>query len=150
MKKILLVSLMLVLVYGCAPKKVVESTYENGNPKVVKYFNKKHGELQLDREIIYYENKARKMEGVYKEEKRDGIWKAWYENGTLWSEGEYKDGKRNGLGIAYHTNGKKYIEGNYRDDLRIGRWTFYDTTGKVVKQVNFDEMPAATGNDSVK
>ena len=150
MKKILFVTLIMALAFGCAPKKVVESTYENGNPKVVKYYNKKKGELQLDKEIIYYENKTRKMEGTFKEEKREGIWKAWYDNGSLWSEGEYKGGKRNGIGIAYHPNGKKYIEGKYLDDIRIGKWTFYDTTGNIIKQVNFDEVPVSAENDTVK
>jgi antitoxin component YwqK of YwqJK toxin-antitoxin module len=149
MKKILLLSFFAVLMFGCSQKRVVESTYENGNPRVEKYYHKSGGELVLDREVIYYENKQKKMEGTYKELQRDGQWKAWYENGTLWSEGEYKNGKRNGLGLAYHENGKKYIEGMYKDDMRVGVWRFYDTTGVLLKEVNFDLVPNA-GNDSLK
>jgi len=149
MKKILLITLLAAIVFGCAEKKVVEATYENGNPRIVKYYNKKSGELVLNREIVYYENKQKKMEGPYKEHQRDGEWKAWYENGTLWSEGEYKDGKRNGPGIAYHENGKKYIEGLYRDDRRVGSWRFYDTTGVLVKEVNFDLVPKMPESDSL-
>lgn len=81
------------------------------------------------------------MDGKFKDEERDGAWKAWYENGNLWSEGEYKAGKRNGPGIAYHPNGKKYIEGMYRDDARVGAWKFYDTTGVLIREVNFDLVP---------
>lgn len=150
MKKYLFVAIIAVLTFGCSEKKVVESTYENGNPRDVKYYIKKSGELILDREVVYYENKQKKMEGGYKEMQRNGPWKAWYENGTIWSEGDYKDGKRNGLGIAYHTNGKKYIEGNYLDDARVGAWRFYDTAGILLKEVNFDLVPKAQERDSLK
>jgi antitoxin component YwqK of YwqJK toxin-antitoxin module len=150
MKKIVFISLIVVLAISCGQKKVIESTYENGNPRDVKYYHKKGGELVLDREIVYYENKQKKMEGEYKDLQRDGQWKAWYEEGTIWSEGEYKNGKRNGLGIAYHENGKKYIEGMYRDDTRVGAWRFYDSTGVLIKEVNFDLVPKSAATDSTK
>lgn len=150
MKKILFITLLAVIAFGCSQKKIVESTYPNGNPMVEKYYHTKAGKLILDREVVYYANKQKKMDGTYKDEQRDGQWKAWYENGTLWSEGEYKDGKRNGLGIAYHENGKKYIEGLYREDMRVGAWHFYDTTGAQIKEVNFDMVPKTAGSDSIK
>lgn len=148
-RKILLLVTLAILVFGCGKKKVIESTYENGNPRVIKYFHKEKEKLVLDREEVYYENKVHKMEGTYKNDQRDGQWKAWYENGTIWSEGEYKEGKRNGLGIAYHQNGKKYIEGTYKDDLRVGIWRFYDTLGLQIKEVDFNQIHAAAANDSV-
>lgn len=150
MKKILIITLLFAFAIGCTEKKIVESKYDNGKPKVVKYYHKDNGEMVLDREIIYYKNAKKKMEGGYKEMQRDGHWKAWYEDGTIWSEGEYKDGKRSGIGIAYHENGKKYIEGMYRDDERIGVWHFYDTAGALLNEVNFDLVPKALSGDSVK
>ena len=150
MKKILFIALIAAFAFGCSEKKVVESTYENGNPRVEKFYHKKGGELVLEREIVYYENKQKKMDGTFREDQRDGKWKAWYENGNLWSEGEYKDGKRNGPGIAYHENGKKYIEGMYRDDSRVGPWKFYDTTGVLLKEVNLDLVPQQADGDSIK
>jgi antitoxin component YwqK of YwqJK toxin-antitoxin module len=141
MTRILLVTLLIAIISGCSQKEVVEAAYENGDPKVVKYYHKKGNDLLLDREVVYYENKQKKIEGEYKDEQRDGRWKAWYKNGTLWSEGEYKAGKRNGIGISYHENGKKYIEGKYQDDIRVGAWRFYDTTGILTKEVNFDLVP---------
>lgn len=148
MKKILFIALIAGLSFGCSEKKVVEATYENGNPRVEKYYKKKGSELILQREVVYYENQQKKMEGEFKDLQRDGHWKAWYENGILWSEGEYKEGKRNGLGIAYHENGKKYIEGMYRDDTRVGIWKFYDTTGVLLKEVNLDLVGTTAENDS--
>lgn len=149
MNRIIVIALLAVFVSACSQKKVVEATYENGNPKVVKYYQKKGGELELNKETVYYENQQKKMEGSYKARVRDGMWKAWYEDGTIWSEGEYKDGKRDGLGIAYHENGKKYIEGMYRDDVRVGLWRFFDSTGVMVKEVNFDLVPKTQEIDTV-
>lgn len=150
MKKLLVITLMVVFATGCAQKKVVESTYENGEPKVIKYYSKKSGGLILNKEEIFYENRQKKMEGPYKNDLRDGTWKAWYENGTIWSEGVYKNGKRDGLGIAYHQNGQKYIEGMYREDMRVGVWRFYDTTGVLIKEVNFDLLNEPIKNDTIK
>ncbi len=150
MKRILVITILALISFGCSEKKVVDQTYENGNPRVVKYYHQKADKLVLDREVVYYENKQKKMEGSYKNLQRDGLWKAWYENGIIWSEGEYKDGKRNGKGISYHENGKKYIEGIYRDDMRVGPWHFYDTSGILLKEVNFDQVPGTTGSDSLK
>ena len=150
MKRLLYIALLATITFGCSEKKVVESTYKNGNPRDVKYYHKKAGELILEREVVYYENKQKKMEGGYKDLLRNGQWKAWYENGSLWSEGEYKEGKRNGLGIAYHENGKKYIEGMYRDDTRVGAWRFYDTTGMLLKEVNFDLVPKIPESDTIE
>jgi len=148
MTRILFITILAAFVSGCSQKEIVEATYENGNPKIVKYYHKKAGELILDREVLYYENKQKKIEGEFKDEQRTGNWKAWYGNGVLWSEGEYKDGKRNGVGISYHPNGKKYIEGKYLNDIRVGAWQFFDTTGVLTKEVNFDMVTNPFDPDS--
>lgn len=150
MKRLPIITLFAVIAIGCSEKKVVQTTYENGNPGIVKYYHEKSGHLILDREMVYYPNKQLKMDGKYKDELRSGLWKAWYENGTLWSEGEYKEGKRNGKGTYYHANGKKYIESLYSNDVRVGNWRFYDTTGALTKEVNFDMVPEVSGFDSLK
>jgi antitoxin component YwqK of YwqJK toxin-antitoxin module len=135
---------------GCGPRKVIESRFDNGNPQVVKYYEKIDGKDQVVKETIYYKNKNKKMEGEYQSDQRTGKWSAWFEDGKMWSIGEYKDGKRNGPGIVYHTNGKKYIESFYTNDEKTGNWRFYDTTGMVVKEVNFDEINRKLISDTLK
>jgi len=150
MTKILLISFFAFLAFGCTEKKVVEASYENGNPRIVRYYHKNGGELIVSREVVFYENAQKKIEGEFDNRLRNGLWKAWYENGTLWSEGEYKQGKRNGIGISYHRNGKKYIEGRYNEDNRVGAWRFYDTSGVLTKEVNFDLVYKMLESDSLK
>lgn len=144
MKKLLTISLisLSLTIVACGSKKVVESTYDNGNPNVVHYYKKVKGEKVLAREEIFYEKGSKKMAGAFTENQRDGVWKAWYEDGTLWSEGVYKNGKRNGPGTTYHPNGKKYIEGNYKDDVQVGIWKIWDENGNLEKEVNYDSIPA--------
>ncbi len=149
-RKILILTTLALIAFGCGKKKVIESTYENGNPKTIKYYSKKGDKLTLESEEVFYENKVLKMSGAYQNDKRDGGWKAWYENGTLWSEGEYKDGKRSGIGIAYHENGKKYIEGMYQDDKRVGLWKFYDTLGVIIKEIDFDKINTPANSDTLQ
>lgn len=141
---------MLAINSGCTTKEVIESAYENGNPRVVRYYHKRGDVNVLEREIVFYENKQKKIEGEYKDEQRNGLWKAWYEDGTPWSEAEYKDGKRNGISVAYHQNGEKYIEGVYLNDIRVGAWRFYDSTGVVTKEVNFDLVPVPLESDTLR
>lgn len=150
MNKILVLVTLCLLASGCSRKRVVEASFDNGKPRVVKYYHKKGGELILESEVVYYKNGQKKLEGKYKDQQRDGIWKAWHENGNLWSEGEYRGGKREGKGLSYHENGKKYIEGNYRNDMRVGVWQFYDTTGVMASEVNFDIVPRSMERDSLK
>jgi antitoxin component YwqK of YwqJK toxin-antitoxin module len=150
MKKYLALPIMILALYSCGPKKVVEAKYENGNPRIIKYYDKVDGKDKLVKEEIFYENKIKKMEGEFDNDQRTGLWSAWYANGKLWSTGEYKNGKRNGPGCVYHENGTKYIESNYINDMKTGKWRFYDTTGKVVKEVDFDLLKGNQMNDTIK
>lgn len=149
MKKYIAFTVFAILLVGCGPKKVIESTYDNGNPKVVKYYKRSGGKEQLVREEVFYENKHKKLDGEYSGNQRSGHWTAWYEDGKVWSEGDYKDGKRNGPGMVYHENGKKYIESMYTNDIKTGKWRFYDSTGMVIKEVDFDLLNQKQRSDSI-
>jgi antitoxin component YwqK of YwqJK toxin-antitoxin module len=85
-----------------------------------------------------YPNGKKKMEGVYTNGKRSGLWMAWYENGTLWSQGNYLHGMRNGYSALYYPDGEMRTEGSYRNNKRIGNWVFYKENGSVEKEINYD------------
>ena len=61
-----------------------------------------YGETKTD----YYENGQIKLEGNYKDNKRDGKWTYWYENGQIEQEGNYKDHKQDGKWTWWHENGQ--------------------------------------------
>lgn len=147
--KTLILIFLASLTFACGPKKVIEEKYENGSPKLVKYYKKVKGEEQVVREQLFYENQKPRMEGEYADQKRTGIWKAWYENGNLWSEGTFKEGKRDGIGKVYYEDGKLFFEGNYSADRKVGIWRFYDEKGKITREVDYDKGTINSSQDSI-
>ena len=116
--------------------KVTEATFEDGSPKIVRFYKNDKLEV-LKKEIRYYNNGQVRMEGNYKGNLKSGVWKYYYEDGTLWSEGQYKEDQRNGYGITYYANGKKKIKGHYTNGNRSGKWQFYDDKGSLLKEIEY-------------
>ncbi len=87
----------------------------------------------------YYPSNLLKMEGMMKNGKREGIWKAWFEDGKLWSVAFYEKGVRQGESIVYREGGVKLYQGSYLNDKKIGKWLYYDESGKVASEVEMKE-----------
>ncbi|OQX72243.1 MAG: hypothetical protein B6D61_14440 [Bacteroidetes bacterium 4484_249] len=132
--------MLLISITACTnkPVEVIEQTYDDGTPKTVRYYKSESKEVLL-KEILYYEDGQKKMEGAFKKDERTGQWSYWYPDGKLWSQGVYKDGKENGLKTVWHENGQKYYEGKLDDGKRIGVWKFWGKDGKLLKEVDYDK-----------
>ncbi|MEI6122479.1 MAG: hypothetical protein WCQ95_02510 [Bacteroidota bacterium] len=127
----------IILLFTACKSKVVEEVvekYADGSPKVVRSFKEDDKSKVLVKEILYYPNHQKYMEGAYKNDKREGVWVSWYQNGNKWSEGEFKDGINNGYRHIYHENGNKQVKGTYKDGVKVGIWKFYDDKGNFVKE----------------
>ena len=133
--------LLIAFLASCGPKltdRVVEA-YPDGKPKRVQYYTDSPENSYLAREIFYYANGQKKMEGNYNEEgKKHGKWIYWREDGTKWSEGYFYEGKDDGLRKTWHENGARHYEGRYDKGDRIGTWRFWDESGKLVKEIDYD------------
>jgi len=143
MKKVLNITLIIlfaILASNCSHKPIEEitATHDDGSPKIVKYFDEGEKGRILVKEIHYYADGKKKLEGSYKNTQRDGLWTSWYANGNIWSQSEYTDGIENGLYVVYHENGSKYYEGHYKKGNRVGKWTFWDLGGKK-STLNYDK-----------
>lgn len=134
----LLISILFMV--GCKPKytEVIQSLHPDGLKQFVNYYKitSKDSSLVMMREFYPTSEKIR-IEGTYKDNKRDGMWKSWRQNGDLWSEGEFKNGQRNGITKTYHDNGKLYYSGYYKDNERTGKWVFFNEQGQKVKEENY-------------
>jgi len=131
---------LLFLCFSCSsgPEiKVVEQSWPSGREKVVRFYVEKGDKKELVREIRYYENGKKEIEGKIKNGERHGQWTYWYDNGNMWSEGEYKDGKSHGYRKVYHPNGALFYEGKYKNDQPVGTWKFYDDQGRFVKEETY-------------
>lgn len=140
MKKLFIMILVSLALASCTrePIAVVELTYDNGTPKLVRFYEKE-GDTVPIREIHYYADSAVRMEGNLKDGLRDGDWKYYYDNGNVWSTGHYVNGKENGRKAVYHENGQIYYEGMVKNGQRTGIWRFFDKTGKLLKEVDYNK-----------
>jgi len=73
--------------------------------------------------VEYYPNGKKRLEGTYKDGKRDGLWTRWHENGQMKVKGTFKDGEQDGLWTSWWENGQKKEEGTWKDDYEDGLWT---------------------------
>jgi antitoxin component YwqK of YwqJK toxin-antitoxin module len=134
-----LIILMITASCGAEIQEEIEETYEDGSPQIIKLYEIDGDERKLTKEIGYYPNGQKRIEGEFEDGKRHGKWYYWYENGNMWSEGSFKNGRRDGPGITYHENGEKYVVGTYDNDQRINIWRFYDENGELLKEIDYNK-----------
>ncbi len=148
MRNPVLLIMMLLLMAACSHPTSDEPTeveteildiWDNGNPKIVRYFDTNNGGRILFKETQYHPNGTKSLEGRYLNNKRDGIWKSWHDDGSLWSEGSFVAGQREGVGTVYFPNGQKQIEGHYKHGKRVGKWKYWDESGNLLNEA---ELPS--------
>ncbi|MDD4847661.1 MAG: hypothetical protein PHR53_02710 [Bacteroidales bacterium] len=141
MKKLLFFCFIAASLIGCQPNytEVIQTLHEDGSRRLVYYYNVHNNDSTLAMLREYYPSSPIiRIEGSFKNNERDGLWKSWREDGKLWSEGEFKAGIRDGITKVYHENGALYYSGNYKDGQRIGTWKFFNEEGKMIKEVKYE------------
>lgn len=141
MKKITFL-LIVVILTSCAKKyeERIAETYPDGKPLRVQYFTKDPANSYKAREVFYYQNGQKKVDGEYnKDGKKHGKWIYWREDGKVWSEGYFYEGKDDGMRKTWHENGQKHYQGKYDKGTRVGIWKFWDESGKLVKEIDYDK-----------
>ena len=145
--RLVVFAILSFLLYSCRfEHKVIEETYPDGSLKRVCIYLGKGEGRKLIKETTFYANKQMKMEGTYKDNKRDGKWTYWHENGKVWSEGFFKNGKSDGKRTTYFENGKIRYEGFYKEETRVGKWIFYDENGLLLQEVDYSAPPQGIKN----
>ncbi len=129
------------LVFSCKETLIekVEDVYEDGAPKLIRFYKAKDDKKILVKEKALYPDGKVQLEGGYKDDMRDGLWTFYYENGKKWSEASYKNGEYNGASTTWFENGQKRYEGFYANGNKTGQWKFWDESGKLVKEVDFSD-----------
>lgn len=130
-----------LLLFSCKQgmKEVVEETYPDGKPRVVKFYQKHNGKEELQKEVCYYPNGQKMSEGEYVENQMNGLWTYWYESGKVWTTGNYRKGVDHGLKTVYHPNGAKYYEGMFENGERVGLWKFWDENGAKINEIDYNQ-----------
>lgn len=136
MKKLFVFFVFALLLVSCGGnmKEKVITTYKNGQPAKVYYFDR---EGRWVREVDYYESGALMMEGPIADDVRNGEWTAYFPDGKVQSIGVFKDGLSEGKSQIFHENGNLWMDGSYKKDQKCGEWVFYDEQGYEMNRVNY-------------
>jgi len=114
-----------------APRQEVQSTWPNGDPKVVLGFR---ADTVYER-LEYHETGQLKSRGQLLKGERHGAWNSYHDTGMPWSQVNYNAGIEEGSYRTYHPNGEPAIEGAYRQGDRSGTWRFYNPEGELMRVV---------------
>ena len=119
-------------------EKEVESSWPDGSPQKVVYYEITGGEKKKVREERFYENGTQEMVGGFNGSIKEGEWIYWYEDGRKWSMANYQNDIKEGKTTVWRENGNKIYEGAYATGKPHGTWVFYDTDGSRIKEVLFE------------
>jgi antitoxin component YwqK of YwqJK toxin-antitoxin module len=133
--------LTIISFLGCKSdiKKEIASTYPNGTPIKIIYYKWKGDKKDIIKEIRFFPNGEKEIEGEYLNDKRHGKWTYWFDNGNKWSEGVFEKGVSNGKFTIWYKSGKKQYEASYKNGKPSGLWIFWDEDGKKTKEVYFEK-----------
>ena len=152
MKKTLLIALLLIVgvCFGQTYDQI-EETYESGLPKVIKTYKVVKGKLQLVKEMNWYSNGQKSVEGKWsvidderfgKHYNKNGKWTFWYKNGVKSKEGSYSihlniynndstySYPKHDKWTYYYENGQKKEEGTFKFGEKDGKWTSWHDNGQ--------------------
>ncbi|MCX6280720.1 MAG: hypothetical protein NTU51_02020 [Bacteroidetes bacterium] len=102
MKKILLISGILIFLYACSSDVATFSQLQDRNG------------------VFYLANKDKPFTGEVVE----------YNNGKVAMQGRIDKGLREGLWVHYYPNGQKKMEGNFKEGVKDGTWTYWRDNGQ--------------------
>lgn len=137
-----LIPIVLVILVSCKQPltKVVEQKYPDGSPQLERFFKEDGNKRELVKEVLYWPNKNKKIEGSYADSLRDGHWIAWFENGKKWSEGYYIKGVEDGPKNVWYETGQLFYTGQFKNGKKVGVWKIYDERGTLAQEVNYDKQ----------
>jgi antitoxin component YwqK of YwqJK toxin-antitoxin module len=85
-----------------------------------------------------YADDAKVEEGVYKDNKKTGIWKEFYANGNIKSKLTFANNRPDGYAVMYHENGKISEEGIWKNGRWVGNYKLYYENGEVQHEFKFN------------
>lgn len=77
-------------------------------------------------------------EGVYKTNRKIGMWKKYWPNGHLKSEIEFKNGRASGKFTTYYESGKKEEEGSWKGRFYVEEFTRWHPNGNIAQEKTFN------------
>jgi antitoxin component YwqK of YwqJK toxin-antitoxin module/peroxiredoxin len=125
-----------LLLAACGGPRVVNETWEGGQPK-------RQGEVvdgkQEGQWAYWYDSGKPQARGGWKGDKQFGEWTWWWPDGQMQSHGQYAEGGfQTGAWRQYHQTGKLASEGDYDRNRQDGMWRFWYPDGRPYAEGGFD------------
>lgn len=131
-----------------AKGRIVTQMYPDSSPRTVLIYEvdaNGNKTKNLKREVHYYQNHKKYIEGNIKENQRDGLWHAYFKDGKLQAQATYKNGVEEGYKVVYRENGNKYYEGYFTNGICTGVWKFYTKDGKLNQSIEATDTSVVCG-----
>ena len=126
-RDLLIITLPLLLIFGCT-KATVEYFKDENGIMYVEYNGNSNTQRPFTGEIVeHYDEKdggLKKSKGSYKDGKLDGQYNLWYKSGKKWFQKNYKDGELDGLSIFWDRAEILDTEDTYKDGELIFKRCF--------------------------
>ncbi|MCE3228913.1 MAG: repeat variant [Bacteroidetes bacterium] len=88
--------------------------------------------------------------GLYKDNRKTGIWSDFYCNGSYRSILNFVNGRPDGEALMYHDNGIISEKGIWKNNHWVGPCTYFDDSGKVEHQFVFNSHGKREGVQAIK
>jgi antitoxin component YwqK of YwqJK toxin-antitoxin module len=85
-------------------------------------------------------------EGLYKENRKTGVWMEYFCNGNIKNKVTFVNGRPDGYAIIYFENGKVQEEGQWKNNRWVGNLKQYYENGQVQHDFKFNEGGKREGN----
>ena len=92
-----------------------------------------------------YRNEAVVEEGIFKDSKKEGIWKKYWPNGKMRSEINYAQGRPSGSYKLFYDNGVKEEEGNWVNNRNTGNFKRFHPNGNPQQDFQFSDNGKRNG-----
>lgn len=92
-----------------------------------------------------YDPDAKVEEGIFKNSRKNGLWKKYWPNGNLKSEIIYNNGRSTGAYTTYFSNGKTEEKGTMQNGLLVGEYKLYWPNGEARQLKSFNDLGSTEG-----
>lgn len=135
------ITLLAVMLSACEKEltRFVKGKFDNGQPKMILYYDGERAEENFVKMETYYENGQIKSIINFDGADKDGIMRSWHPNGQPLSKAEYVKDKKEGYTFYNHKNGQTKYEGNYLHNRKDGKWVAYNKEGDTLRVETYEK-----------
>ncbi len=129
MSNLFLYLFSLLFVYG---NTIGQQLIIDTNFNQVNHYQVKIKSFDTIKQGFYYSysiNSNLKVDGYYKNNKKDGIWKVFYDSGNIYSKFNFIKGVLNGEYVKYYESQKIREIGYYKNGIKINKWIVLSENG---------------------